>query len=98
MTFFISQIANFIIHYLQKLGCYSNQLNAKAMTELLNALPARTAGDDAKAWLYTEETDKPEGNCKDFTQPAELKAALDGAKKRNWKLGKINENGIWKDI
>ena len=83
---------------LQKLGCYSNQLNAKAMTELLNALPARTAGDDAKAWLYTEETDKPEGNCKDFTQPAELKAALDGAKKRNWKLGKINESGILKDI
>ena len=83
---------------LQKLGCYSNQLNAKAMTELLNALPARTAGDDAKAWLYTEETDKPEGNYKDYTQPAELKAALDGAKKRNWKLGKINESGILKDI
>ena len=83
---------------LQKLGCYSNQLNAKAMTELLNALPARTAGDDAKAWLYTEETDKPEGNYKDFTQPAELKAALDGAKKRNWKLRKINADGILKDI
>ncbi|UTC78996.1 leucine-rich repeat domain-containing protein [Treponema sp. OMZ 799] len=83
---------------LQKLGCYSNQLNAKAMTELLNALPARTAGDDAKAWLYTEETDKPEGNCKDFSQPAELKAALDDAKSRNWKLKKINESGILKDI
>ena len=83
---------------LQKLGCYSNQLNAKAMTELLNALPSREASDDAKAWLYTEETDKPEGNYKDFTQPAELKDALDGAKKRNWKLGKINESGILKDI
>ena len=82
---------------LQKLGCYSNQLNAKAMTELLNALPARTAGDDAKAILYTEFSGE-EGNCKDYTQPAELKAALDGAKKRNWKLGKINESGIWKDI
>ena len=83
---------------LQKLGCYSNQLNAQTMTEILNALPTRTAGDDARAILYTEETDKPEGNYKDFTQPAELKAALDGAKKRNWKLGKINESGIWKDI
>ena len=83
---------------LQKLGCYSNQLNAQTMTEILNALPTRTAGDDARAWLYTEETDKPEGNYKDFTQPAELKAALDGAKKRNWKLEKINESGILKDI
>ena len=83
---------------LKDLYCYSNQLNAQAMTEILNALPAREASDNATARLYTEETDEPEGNCKDFTQPAELKAALDGAKKRNWKLGKINENGIWKDI
>ncbi|UTC68522.1 leucine-rich repeat domain-containing protein [Treponema sp. OMZ 789] len=83
---------------LQKLGCYSNKLNAQAMTEILNALPAREAGDYARAYLYTEETDEPEGNHKDFTQPAELKAALDGAKKRNWKLGKINESGNWEDI
>ena len=83
---------------LKDLYCYSNQLNAQAMTEILNALPAREAGDDAKAFLYTEETGESEGNYKDFTQPAELKAALDGAKSRKWQLGKINENGIWKDI
>ena len=83
---------------MKKLGCYSNQLNAQAMTEILNALPARVAGDDAKAWLYTEETDKPEGNYKDFTQPAELKKVVEDAKSRNWKLHKINESGILKNI
>ena len=83
---------------LQRLYCMGNQLNAQAMTKLLNALPSREASDNATARLYTEETDEPEGNCKDFTQPAELKKAVEDAKKRNWKLGKINESGIWKDI
>ena len=83
---------------LKDLYCYSNQLNAQAMTEILNALPAREASDNATARLYTEETDEPEGNCKDFTQPAELKKAVEDAKSRNWKLHKINESGILKDI
>ena len=83
---------------LKDLYCYSNQLNAQAMTEILNALPAREASDNATARLYTEGTDKPEGNCKDFTQPAELKKAVEDAKSRNWKLHKINESGILKDI
>ena len=83
---------------LKELDCYRNKLNAQAMTELLNALPARTAGDDAEATLYTEETDEPEGNYKDYTQPAELKAAFEDAKKRNWKLKKINASGNWEDI
>ena len=75
---------------LQSLWCYRNQLNAQAMTKLLNALPVREASDDARAVLYTEETDKTEGNCKDFTQSEDLKKAFDGAKKRNWKLQKID--------
>ena len=83
---------------LKDLYCYSNQLNAQAMTEILNALPAREASDNATARLYTEETDEPEGNCKDFTQPAELKKAVEDAKSRNWKLHKINESGILKNI
>ena len=83
---------------LKKLTCYSNKLNAKAMTALLNALPARVAGDNASAVLYTEETDVPEGNCKDFTQSEDLKKAFDGAKKRNWKLQKENESGHKEDI
>lgn len=83
---------------LKKLTCYSNKLNAKAMTALLNALPARKAGDNASAVLYTEETDIPEGNCKDFTQSEDLKKAFDDAKKRNWKLQKENENGHKEDI
>ena len=83
---------------LKKLYCYSNKLNAQAMTKLLNALPARVAGDDANAFLYTEKTGEVEGNCKDYTQPAELKDAFDDAKKRNWKLKKINASENAEDI
>ena len=83
---------------LKKLKCLSNKLNAKAMTALLNALPQRETSDGAWAILYTEETDIPEGNHKDFTQPAELKTAFDGAKKRNWKLQKEDADGHRVDI
>ena len=76
---------------LQRLYCPGNQLNAQAMTKLLKGLPVRAASDDARAVLYTEETDKTEGNCKDFTQPADLKAAFDEAKtNKHWKLQKID--------
>jgi len=78
---------------LQVLYCDRNKLNAEAMTALLNALPAREASDGAFALLYTEETDIPEGNCKDFSQPDELKKAFEGAKSRNWKLQKRNASG-----
>ena len=83
---------------LQRLNCYVNQLNAQAMTELLNALPTREAGDDAIAMLYTEEKNYTEGNCKDLTQPESLKKALEGAKKRNWTLQKIDANGGFEDL
>jgi len=78
---------------LRRLYCTENKLNAQAMTALLNALPAREAGDNATVFLYTEQTDITEGNCKDFTNPPELKAALDGAKSKNWKLQKIDASG-----
>jgi len=83
---------------LQRLNCYVNQLNAQAMTELLNALPTREAGDDAIAMLYTEEKNYTEGNCKDLTQLESLKKALEGAKKRNWTLQKIDANGGFEDL
>ena len=83
---------------LQRLNCYVNQLNAQAMTEVLNALPTREAGDDAIAMLYTEEKNYTEGNCKDLTQPESLKKALEGAKKRNWTLKKVDVNGSPEDI
>ena len=76
---------------LQRLYCPGNQLNAQAMTKLLKGLPSRAASDDARAVLYTEETDKTEGNCKDFTQPEDLKTAFDEAKtNKHWKLQKID--------
>ena len=81
-------------------SCYYNQLNAQAMTKLLNALPAREENDVAKAILYAEETGKTEeGNCKDYTQPAELKKALEDAKSRNWTLAKFNTSeNSWVEI
>ena len=83
---------------LKELDCYRNKLNAQAMTELLNALPVREAGDDAEATLYTEKTGEVEGNCKDYTQPAELKAAFEDAKSRKWQLMKVDASGNWEDI
>ena len=76
------------------LWCYANHLNAQVMTEILNALPSRTAGDNAEAVLYAEYSG--EGNCTDFTQPAELKTALEGAKSRKWMLKKFtaDEGGV----
>ena len=68
------------------------------MTELLNALPAREAGDNAEAVLYADMIGSTEGNCKDFTQPAELKTAFDGAKKRNWKLKKNDASGSLENL
>ena len=81
---------------LKGLGCWSNQLNAQAMTELLKGLPAREKGDTAEAVLYTEDKDYTEGNCTEFTQPAELKTALEGAKSRKWMLKKFtaDEGGV----
>ena len=81
---------------LQWLNCSSNKLNAQAMTKLLNALPAREASDYAEAVLYTEDPKVTEGNCTDFTQPAELKTALEGAKSRKWMLKKFtaDEGGV----
>ena len=78
---------------LEGLDCSGNQINAKAMTALLNVLPAHEASDDAEALLYTEKTGVGEGNCKDFTNPPELKASFEGAKGRIWKLKKINAGG-----
>ena len=80
---------------LKKLNCIDNKLNTQAMTKLLNALPNREASDGAKATLYTE---KIEENCKDFTQPAELKTAFEGARDRHWKLQKEKLDGAEVDI
>ena len=81
---------------LQRLYCMGNQLNAQAMTKLLNALPTREASNKGDASLYDETGS--EGNCKDFSQPAELKKAFDGAKKKNWKLQKGKGSGIFEDL
>ena len=78
---------------LKWLRCYSNKLNAQAMMELLNALPDCEASDKAKAILYTENTGEPEENCKDYTQPEDLKKAFDGAKSRKWRLQKRKVGG-----
>ena len=79
---------------LKNLFCQSNKLDAKAMTALLNALPQREENDNAIAALYTEETGKPEENCKDYTQPDGLKTAFEGAKTKKWMLFKRGTDGM----
>lgn len=83
---------------LKRLDCYRNKLNAQAMTKILNALPARSAGDDGEAILYTEFAGFNEGNCKDLTNPPELNAAFEGAKGKNWMVRKQDTGGSWVDI
>ena len=83
---------------LKKLDCTVNQIKAEAMTELLKALPARVAADDAKARLYSEKTGVVEGNCRDFTTSESLKAAFNEAKGKNWKLQKEDRSSNWVDI
>jgi len=78
---------------LRKLTCWGNKLNAQAMTEILKALPAREASDDANAMLFTEQTGATEGNCKDYTQSEDLKKAVEDAKSRKWKLTKVDAGG-----
>ena len=82
---------------LQFLYCWSNQLTADAFTKLFNDLPQYTVSQDAKCYLYTEQSGISEGNHKDFTSPGELKTAFDNAKTvKRWKMykGKYG-NGKW---
>ena len=78
---------------LKRLSCYANKIDTEAMTAILQALPTRDAGDNAKATLYTEKTDVEEGNRKDYTKPESLKTAALGAIGRNWMLLKEKQGG-----
>ena len=82
---------------LNALWCYSNKLNADAFKKLFDDLPQRADSDDAKCYLYTEETDVSEGNHTDFTAPPDLAAAFNNAKNnKKWKMYKWN--GIWPGV
>ena len=81
---------------LKDLICTSNRLNAKAMIDLLNALPARDAYDSARAVLYTEK--EAEGNWTNFTKPYGIEAALKGAKERNWCVVKVSSKGRYVSV
>ena len=84
---------------LNALWCYSNKLNADAFKKLFDDLPQRADSDDAKCYLYTEETDVSEGNHTDFTAPSDLADAFNNAKNnKKWKMYKINGRGHWVEI
>ena len=84
---------------LELLNCWGNKLNAEEMTKLLNALPARSESDYAKAYLYTEREGVEEGNCKEFSNPESLKKAFDEAKtNKHWKLKKRSASGYEENI
>ena len=84
---------------LNALWCYSNKLNADAFKKLFDDLPVRTESDDAKCYLYTEETGVSEGNHTDFTAPPDLAAAFNNAKNnKKWKMYKRNISVSWVEI
>ncbi|MGP1510883.1 MAG: leucine-rich repeat domain-containing protein, partial [Treponema lecithinolyticum] len=84
---------------LQRLDCKHNQLTADAFTKIFTDLPQRTVSQDAKCYLYTEESGVSEGNHKDFTSPGELKTAFDNAKNvKNWKMYKYAGNGNYVEL
>ena len=84
---------------LRWLGCQSNQLTAQAFIKIFTDLPKRDAGDNAGCSLYTEKPGVTEGNCKDFTTPAELQAAFQSAKDvKKWKMYKVNTSGNSEEI
>lgn len=84
---------------LNTLWCYSNKLNADAFKKLFNDLPARQDSDDAKCYLYTEETGVTEGNHTDFTSPSEVQTAFENAKDvKHWKMYKRKMNGLGEEI
>ena len=84
---------------LNALWCYSNKLNADAFKKLFDDLPVRADSDDAKCYLYTEETGVSEGNHTDFTAPPDLAAAFNNAKNnKKWKMCKWNGSGSWVEI
>ena len=88
---------------LKILLCDQNKLNADAFIKLFNDLPTRAGSDNAEAILYAEpdayNPQANEGNCKDFTQPASLKAAFDNAKDaKHWAMKKLNGVGFDEDI
>jgi len=78
---------------LRGVDCLSNKLDAQAFTKLFSDLPQSIIY--AYCYLYTEEKGVlEEGNCKDFTNPPELKAAFEKAKtEKNWTMYKINTDG-----
>ena len=78
---------------LKELYCVYNQLTADAFKKLFDDLPQRADGDEAKCWLYTEETGVTEGNHTDFSTPSDLAAAFNNAKTvKKWKMYKYNGN------
>ena len=84
---------------LNALWCYSNKLNADAFKKLFDDLPVRTESDDAKCYLYTEETGVSEGNHTDFTAPPDLADAFNNAKNnKKWKMYKRDGSGSWVEI
>ena len=82
---------------LQTLWCYNNQLTADAFKKLFDDLPVRADSDDAKCYLYTEESGVSEGNHTDFSTPEALKTAFNNAKNnKKWKMYK--RNGSWPGV
>ena len=77
---------------LQTPNCLSNQLDATAFTAILNTLPERDSGNNAKCILFKDDED--EQNYK-FTDPVPdgLKTAFENARDtKHWSLKKTDSD------
>ncbi|UTC66727.1 MULTISPECIES: leucine-rich repeat domain-containing protein [unclassified Treponema] len=82
---------------LHEIECYNNKLDAQAVKTLLNALPDRTSAvTEGKIVLCKKEGET--GNITDFTQPADLLAAVNTAKGHKWKLYKKTDTEPGEEI
>ena len=82
---------------LKQLNCYKNKLNADAFIKIFNDLPTREISD--RAWAILYNTEKSEGNYKNFTTPENLKKAFEDAKNvKHWKMQKADHLGFPSNI
>ena len=81
------------LHGLQELCCYDNLFNEKNLIRILTALPDRKQKKEGRALIYGKKNDPREGTITDFSSSAELKAAFEAAKAKNWRFYKRDTIG-----
>ena len=83
---------------LTNLYCYRNRLKEQALIQIINSLPDRKTDEEAEAIFYTEDNNRDEGNCTDWTSSAGLQAAIKRARTKNWTIYKQDPEGDFEEL